>query len=68
MNKIPVSIAREDTSMEICARIARSEAHKHNCSIYIDFSGSRRDVRLIGDKSSVPYIIDKVKNFFIKDS
>lgn len=61
---IPVKV--EDTSMEIYARIARSEAYKYDCSIDIDFSEDNRNISLVGDKSNVPYIMEQVKNIFIK--
>lgn len=64
MNHIPLNL--EDTSLEVFARIARSEAHKYDCSVDIDYSGSNRNIRLNGDRSCAPYIMEELKNIFIK--
>ncbi|MGE0086238.1 MAG: hypothetical protein AB7S75_17660 [Desulfococcaceae bacterium] len=64
MNHIPVRI--EDTSLEVFARIARSEAHKYDCSMDIDYSGTNRNIRMRGDCACGPHIMEELKNIFIK--
>lgn len=64
MNRIP--LVMEDTSMEIFARIAKSEARKFDCSVDIDYSGNNRLVSLSGDSTCAPHILEGVKNIFRK--
>jgi len=62
MNHIPLNL--EDTSMEVFARIARSEARKYDCSMDIDYSGTNRNIRLHGDSAYAPQIMENLKNIF----
>ncbi|MEE4357368.1 MAG: hypothetical protein V2I97_12955 [Desulfococcaceae bacterium] len=68
MNKIPIIM--EDTSMEILARIAKSEAGKYNCSMHIDYSGTNRNITFAGDMTGntecAGKILESVKNIFRK--
>ncbi len=64
MNHIPLNL--EDTSMEIFARIARQEAHKYDCSMDIDYTGTNRNIRMRGDCACTPQILENLKNIFIK--
>ncbi len=63
MNKIPLNI--EDTSVEIYARIVKSEAQKYGCDVVIDFSDQNRNFFFKDKDDCNSHILADVKDIFI---
>lgn len=59
-----IKINREETNLEILARITKAEAQKHNCSLTIDFQDGNRRIEFVGDRACQSRIADKVKGYF----
>ena len=64
-NKIPIK--REDTNLEILARIAKAASRKFDCSMKIDFNNGKRQVEFIGDDIYKSIIVEEVEDIFSKD-
>ena len=61
---MPIKINREETNLEILARIAKAEAGKYDCSLTIDFQNGNRHIEFVGDNACKPRIADRVKGYF----
>ena len=55
---MPIKINREETNLEILARIAKATARKYDCSMTIDFNNGNRRIEFSGD----PAIKEKIAN------
>jgi hypothetical protein len=63
MNKIPLNI--EDTSVEIFARIVKSEANKYGCDVEVDFSDENRDFFFKDEDECNSHIVADVRDIFV---
>jgi hypothetical protein len=63
MNKIPLNI--EDTSVEIFARIVKSEANKYGCDVEVDFSNENRDFFFKDEDECNSHIVADVRDIFV---
>jgi len=64
-NKIPIK--REDTNIEVLARIVKAASRKFDCSMEIDFTNGNRKVEFIGDDFYKPLIVEEVEEIFSKN-
>ena len=62
-----VKITREETNLEILARIAKAAARKYDCTLTIDFHNGNRRIAFAGDSAAKQKIADTVEGYF-KDS
>lgn len=63
MNTI-MHIAREDTNVEVLARIIKAASRKYDCSMEIDFSSNNRISKFVGDEALKPHIAEEVRSIF----
>lgn len=61
---MPIKIQREETNLEILARITKATAHKYDCSLTIDFQNGNRRIEFVGNSAEKPRIADQVKRIF----
>jgi len=66
-NKIPIK--REDTNIEVLARIVKAASRKFDCSMEIDFTNGNRKVEFVGvgDDFYKPIIVEEVEEIFSKN-
>ena len=61
---MPIKIRREETNLEILARIAKATAHKYDCSMTIDFQNGNRRIEFSGDPASKVKIANRLATYF----
>ena len=61
---MPVKINREETNLEILARITKATARKYDCSLTIDFKNGKRRIEFIGDNECKEQIANTVEKYF----
>jgi len=61
---MPIRITREETNLEILARIARATARKYDCSMTIDYHDGNRRIEFSGDPSSKAKIAHTLATYF----
>ena len=61
---MPVKINREETNLEVLARITKATARKYDCSLTIDYKNGKRRIEFIGDKECQEEIANTVENYF----
>ena len=59
-----VKINREETNMEILARITKAAARQYDCTLNIDFRDGKRCIEFIGSQECKKQIADTVENYF----
>ena len=59
-----VKITREETNLEILARIAKAAARKYDCTLTIDFHNGNRRIAFEGDNAAKQKIADTVEGYF----
>ena len=59
-----VKITREETNLEILARIAQAAARKYDCTLTIDFHNGNRRIAFYGDRAAKKKIADTVEGYF----
>ena len=59
-----VKITREETNLEILARIAKAAARKYDCTLTIDFHNGNRRIAFTGDSAAKQKIADTVEGYF----
>ncbi len=62
-----IPINREETNLEILARIAKASARKFDCSLHIDFSNGNRRIEFIGDEATKALIAAEMEYLFDAD-
>ncbi len=62
-----IPINREETNLEILARIAKAAARKFDCSLHIDFSEGNRRIEFIGDEANKVLIAAEMEYLFDAD-
>jgi hypothetical protein len=65
---MPIKINREETNLEVLARIAKATARKYDCSVTIDFQNGNRRIEFIGDKECKEQIANTVETYFKRSS
>ncbi len=61
---MPIPINREETNLEVLARIAKATARKYNCSLNIDYSNGNRRIEFIGDETDKALIAAEMESLF----
>lgn len=61
---MPIKITREETNLEILARIAKATARQYDCSMTIDFHDGNRRIEFSGDPSSKEKIAHTLATYF----
>ena len=61
---MPIRIRREETNLEILARIAKATAQKYDCSMTIDFQNGNRRIEFSGDPASKAKIASTLATYF----
>jgi hypothetical protein len=61
---MPIKINREETNLEVLARIAKAAASQYDCSLTIDFQDGKRRIEFIGDDACKGRIADRVRGYF----
>jgi hypothetical protein len=61
---MPIKIKREETNLEILARIAKATAQKYDCSMTIDFQNGNRRIEFSGDPASKEKIANTLATYF----
>lgn len=59
-----VKINREETNLEILARIAKAAARKYDCTLTIDFHDGNRRIAFCGDSTAKQKIADTLETYF----
>lgn len=59
-----VKITREETNLEVLARIAKAAARKYDCTLNIDFRNGKRRIAFCGDGAAKRKIAATVKGYF----
>ena len=59
-----VKINREETNLEILARIAKAAARKYDCTLTIDFRDGNRRIAFCGDSTAKQKIADTLETYF----
>lgn len=59
-----IKINREETNLEVLARIAKATARKYDCSMRIDFHNGKRQIEFIGDSECKAKIANAVEDCF----
>mgnify|MGYP001819693773 FL=1 len=59
-----IKINREETNLEVLARIAKATARKYDCSMSIDFQNGKRQIEFIGNNEYKAKIANTVENYF----
>lgn len=59
-----IKINREETNLEVLARIAKATARKYDCSMSIDFQNGKRQIEFIGDNECKARIAHAVEDYF----
>jgi hypothetical protein len=59
-----IKINREETNLEVLARIAKATARKYDCSLSIDFQNGKRQIEFIGDNECKAKIANAVEDCF----
>ncbi len=61
---MPIPINREETNLEVLARIAKAMARKYDCSLNIDYSNGNRRIEFIGDETDKALIAAEMELLF----
>ena len=59
-----IKINREETNLEVLARIAKATARKYDCSMSIDFQNGKRQIEFMGDNECKARIANAVEDYF----
>lgn len=59
-----IKINREETNLEVLARIAKAAASQYDCSLRIDFQDGKRRIEFVGDDACKCRIADRVRRCF----
>ena len=59
-----IKINREETNLEVLARIAKATARKYDCSMRIDFQNGKRQIEFVGDAECKAKIAGAMENYF----
>ena len=59
-----IKITREETNLEILARIAKAAARKYDCTLTIDFHNGNRRIAFSGDSAAKQKIANTVEGYF----
>jgi hypothetical protein len=63
--KIPIQ--REDTNMEVLARIVKAASRKYECTMEIDFQNGNRKAVFVGNEMYKPHIAREIQRIFGAD-
>jgi ribosomal protein S17E len=61
---MPIKINREETNLEILARIAKATAQKYDCSMTIDFQNGNRRIEFSGNPAAKEKIANTMAAYF----
>ena len=61
---MPIKINREETNLEILARIAKAAARKYDCSMTIDFHNGNRRIEFSGNPAAKEKIANTLATYF----
>lgn len=59
-----IKINREETNLEVLARIAKATARKYDCSMSIDFQNGKRQIEFIGSNECKTKIANALEDCF----
>lgn len=59
-----IKINREETNIEVLARIAKATARQYDCSMQIDFQNGKRQIEFIGNQECKAKIANAVQDYF----
>jgi len=59
-----IKINREETNLEVLARIAKATARRYDCSMRIDFQNGKRQIEFIGNNECKAKIAHAVGDYF----
>jgi len=59
-----IKINREETNLEVLARITKATARKYECSMNINFQNGKRQIEFIGNDECKAKIANAVEDYF----